>query len=221
MSTAAPKQFLHLQASDSTLINNLHHLMRNFSVSEAELSRRTHIPQPTLHKILSGKTSDPRMSTLKSLATFFNIPLDALCTTNIQKSEKAKHHAISIPVISWSECTRLPDFINEISPNNWENWIVINPINQSNMFALVSKPSMEARFPRSTMLIIDPKLYPSDGDLAVVLYPSTHEATLRGVSFDGPQKLLLPITPNAAPDTLDDSIQIIGTVVQSRFSYQK
>ena len=59
---------------------NIRRMMNQFKVTEAEVSRRTHVPQPTIHKILSGKTTDPRASTLKSLADYFKISIDELVT---------------------------------------------------------------------------------------------------------------------------------------------
>src|SRR3990167_5290128 len=83
------------------LIINLRSLMKNVGLNEAELSRRTDIPQATLHKILAGKTEDPRASTLKTLSDFFGISIDELLSGNpIATSEKsAATSAQSIPVI--------------------------------------------------------------------------------------------------------------------------
>ena len=57
---------------------NLYKQMQKYGISEAELARRTHIPQPTLHKILAGKTEDPRFSTMQQLAAFFDLTVDEL-----------------------------------------------------------------------------------------------------------------------------------------------
>ena len=69
------KKFKHQQPSDDIVIRNLQELMHAKDISEAELSRQTSIPPATIHKILSGKTSDPRISTLKTLADFFQVTL--------------------------------------------------------------------------------------------------------------------------------------------------
>ena len=65
----------------SWLVNNIKRLMMAKGLNEAKLAKRTNIPQPTLHKILSGKTEDPRVSTLKLLAEFFNVSLVAIIYT--------------------------------------------------------------------------------------------------------------------------------------------
>lgn len=218
---SAIKKFIHQQATDDLLITNLQRLMEAHTISEAELSRRTQIPQPTLHKILSGKTCDPRISTLKALAECFGVSLDALYTNNVLAYQEMQMQpsGISIPIISWEECLKGPDFMKKLSPSNWERWAVIEYTDSQGMFGLISKPSMEPRFPRGSLLIADANFYPNDGDLAIVQYPNTAEATLREVSIDGPNKFLAPLKEGLPADVWDNAIKILGTVTQSRFSY--
>lgn len=46
--------------------------------SLSSLARRTGVNQPTLHKIMSGETEDPRLSTMLALATFFDVSVEEL-----------------------------------------------------------------------------------------------------------------------------------------------
>ena len=200
------------------LIKNLRKLMQKEQVSEAELSRRTQIPQATLHKILSGKTEDPRFSTLKILSDFFRVSIEILMTGNdIQRGESGT--AIqSIPVISWKECIKAASFMKELTPENWGSWVVTEFI-APDAYALSTKPSFAPRFPKNTILFIDPNIKPEDGDHVVVLYPNTDEATLREFSLDGPTQLLLPINPNCETVKMSKNIKILGVLIKSSFSY--
>ncbi|WP_423063634.1 LexA family protein [Candidiatus Paracoxiella cheracis] len=207
------------QKSGEVFINNLHHLMLENSITEAELARRTKIPQPTLHKILTGKTADPRVSTLQSLANYFGLTVDELFT-GLEIAKRTQTNTQSIPIISWSDSIQGLSLLNKLSPSNWDEWIVTESI-AKNAFGLESKPSMEPRFPKKTILIIDPSTCSKDGDLVIVHYPNTEEATLRELSIDGPNQMLLPIKPNLPTDKLTDDFKILGVVVQSRFSYGK
>lgn len=197
----------------------LHHLMQLKNVNEAELARQTSLPQPTIHKILSGKTSDPRMSTLKTIANYFQLTLDDLYSGDVLFKTNISTAGKSIPIISWEDCTKQKHVTTSLSATNWEKWILIDHAN-GGTYGLITKPSMESRFPRKTVLIIDIDVKPIDGDLIVVQYPDTLEATLREISIDGPNKVLLSTNPTSAQDKLDINIKIIGTVIQSRFSYQ-
>src|SRR3990167_6691657 len=202
------------------LVVNLRALMRKANLNEAKLSRATRIPQATVHKILAGKTEDPRASTLKTLSDFFGISIDELLSGNpVASSEKnAVATAQSIPIISWKECIHATQFVSSLTPSNWEKWVVSEFLSK-HAYALSSKPSMTPRFPKDTILFIDPDIAPKDGDYVVVLYADTDEATLREFSIDGPTKLLLPLNPNGDLTKLDKSVKIVGVLVKSSFAY--
>ncbi|MCL9782145.1 helix-turn-helix domain-containing protein [Vibrio sp. S4M6] len=210
------KLYLNRDVNDSLVIN-IRRLMQNNDVSEAKLSRYTGIPQSTLHKLLTGETLDPRISTLQSLASHFHVTVDEL----IDKKEKVQPKTQAIPIISWSDSIHnLSMLWKNISVESYERWVVVEPTSELS-FALLSKPSMEPRFPKETVFIVNPEVEAIDGDIIVVHYPDTQEATLRVLSIDGPNRLLLPINTNSSPDPLQESIRMLGVVVQSRFSYNK
>lgn len=200
---------------------HLYEQMQRYGINEAELARRTHIPQPTLHKILAGKTEDPRYSTLQQLAAFFNLTVDELVSGIKYNKPKSTNKVNSVPIISWRDCLKGQDFINSLSIREWREWISVESVeNTSNsVFGITSTASSEPHFPRGTILIIDPQIMPKDGDLVIVHYKNAEEATLRELSIDGPNKLLLPINPNFDKDIFDKSKKILGVVMEYRFSY--
>lgn len=205
---------------DDALIHNLRVLMQKIHLNEASLSRKTNIPQATLHKILAGKTEDPRASTLKTLADFFNISIDELLTGTPPHKETSNTNVNvqSIPIISWEDCIQAKDFISKLTASNWDDWAVTEYLSK-HAFALHSKSCLLPRFPKNTILFINPDSTPEDGDLVLVIYKNTSIATLRELSIDGPTQLLLPINPNTETTKLDKDIKILGLLVKSSFSY--
>jgi len=217
--TSHQKQYSPISPND-TLIENLRHFMTTEKIHEAELCRQTSIPQPTLHKILTGKTADPRMSTLQMLAHYFGVTLDALYENHALKNHYGALTGKPIPIISWSECIQFRGFIKNLSASNWEHWVIVDSHHNESLFALKSKASMEPRFPRGTVFIVDAKIAPKDGDLVIVHYPDTKECALRELSIDGRDELLLSLNGHGKSERLMKSIRIVGVVVQSRFTYQ-
>jgi SOS-response transcriptional repressor LexA len=207
--------------SADDLTNILRRLMYERGITEAELARRTNIPQPTLHKILSGKTGDPRASTLKSLADFFGVTIDMLLTgsaSSTPSTPSSSANTQSIAVISWSDCIEASSLIRTLNSTNWDHWITTEHPS-TNAFALSSKPSMEPRFPKGSTLIIDPNITPEDGDLIVVHFPGTNEATLRELSIDGPVNQLVPLSKNTPAEAFTPEIKELGVLVKSIFKF--
>lgn len=210
----------NINSSDENqiLVRNIKKLMDAENITEVELARRAEIPQPTLHKILSGGTSNPRILTIKLLANYFNVAIDDLYENNILEiEEKPKTHYI--PIVSWSDCIKGEAYIQSLSSSNWQTWI-ITEIPGESIYALTSKPCMEPQFPKKTILIVNPEITPIDGDLIVAYYKGTETATVRELSIDGPDKTLTPLNQKKNnPDFLDENIIFLGVIVQTRFSY--
>lgn len=53
-------------------------LMTQEGISQSALSRATGVPQPTINRILSQVTQDPRRDSMARLATYFGVPIDSL-----------------------------------------------------------------------------------------------------------------------------------------------
>jgi SOS-response transcriptional repressor LexA len=166
-------------------------------------------------------TNDPRASTLKALAIFFDISIDELLNgINVMQPYNNTSNTQAIAAISWTDCIHANDFLKTLTPANWNHWVVTEFISNS-AYALISKPSMEPRFPKGTILVIDPTVLAEDGRIVIVHYPNTDEATLRELSVDGPTKLLLPINANLTITPLQHDIKILGVLVKSIFSFQQ
>lgn len=58
--------------------NILVSLLEQAHLNEAELARRTNLPKATINRITSGRTPDPRSSTLIPIAEYFHISVDQL-----------------------------------------------------------------------------------------------------------------------------------------------
>lgn len=204
-------------------------LMTAQGITEAELARRTQIPQATLHKILAGKTSDPRASTLKTLAEYFSVSVDAIigCCHIIHHevrepeasyADDKAQLAYRIPLISWDIALKTPEFTDKLSAQDWQEWVMVEFMPQG-LYALSSKTSMTARFPKGSILIVDSNAKPSDGDALIVHYPDTDEATLREFLSDEPQQFLRPYGRPGDCHPLSADIQLLGSVIQSQYRF--
>jgi len=68
----------------SYLKENLDALLKKRNMSATALSQATGVPQPTIHRILSGVSKDPRTDTIQPLADYFNVPVETLRSTYLE-----------------------------------------------------------------------------------------------------------------------------------------
>lgn len=221
VNTLTTKALVQTEASEDIFIKNLQRLIQINKLTEAALSRKTGIAQPTLHKILTGKTNDPRLSTLKMLAKYFCTTIDRLSCRQIIDTDIMIPQGGVIPILSWSKCTNgLNQDTNKFNENQQ---YMFYEENAKCKFALISKHCMESRFPLGTILIINRAQEASDGDFVIVHYPNTKEATIRKIHIDGPDQILLTLNGDISKQIEDVNLSkfIIGTLIQTRFNYKQ
>lgn len=117
-------------------------LMEDRKISEAELSRLTQLSPATIHRLIYGMT-DPRLSTLRAIASFFKIRIEQLIgdypipsVTQIcnENSDKIFFSTpILIPFIDWDQMPSHINHIGELTMSNWAHWhATTNAMNDSN-----------------------------------------------------------------------------------------
>ena len=201
------------------LAKNLKSLMSQANMKSPELAKKLGIPYNTIHRILTGTTTDPKFSTLNSIANYFNVSLDALITSKTPNIEEVNstNNIRSVPILSWDMLTS-DNCLDEINPENWALWHpipFIDPNSLSNKtFAIKSKVSMQPRFPTSTIFIVDPETKPVDGDLVILRIENNKGISMRELIIDPPYSNLKSILPNIKDLALDASHhKIIGVVI--------
>lgn len=191
-------------------------LLASRQMNVSELARRIHLPQPTIHRLLTGKTEDPKLSTLTFIADYFSITLDQLLGCDTSVSNAAEKKPSLIPVIAWHDAIDSENTLENGTPETW----IPTESHSTSSFALISKKSMEPIFHAGSMLLIDTKTTPCDGDIVIVHYSNTNEATVRKLVSDGPTQELCSLFDHTVRDKLTKTISVIGVVMEARCLYK-
>lgn len=208
-----------IDRSDAQIIaGNIRSLMKALNVSDSHLARTLGVSVMTIRRVVSGETEDPRISTLSLIANYFNISVDSLLENsdmpiNLMKKQKP----FFVPIIDW-ESLENSYFNQKIDFSNWKNWYpLVNSESlhlDQNAFALVSKISMQPRYPKGTLLIIKPNEIPLDNDIVLVKTLKTKDLSLRELIIDSPKWILHPIIVGSELIFYNkDEYDIIGVVV--------
>lgn len=207
------------QSSSLKLAEKISSLLQIHQISEINLARELNISLMTIRRLVSGETTDPRISTLKMIADYFNIPIETLLedASELPLGKLKQEITQFIPVIDWQTASKITS-IKEVDKQTLKEWQLITFGNHYSVteeaFALESRPSMYLRFPNGTLFIIEPTIEPIDGDLVLVKIKKNGELSLREISIDPPEWKLHPIVPGSQSLLYSKKeYQIVGVVV--------
>jgi len=214
--------------SDTTnyIANNLATLLKLNHLTVNQLAQHIGLPMMTVRRLISGETEDPRISTLKLLANYFDLTVDHLINhdqRHLVSMKKTKSYLI--PKLNWDT---LPETLNnhEWISSDFNEWQSISLDDSFHIgqhaFALESRPSMFPRFPKGTVFIIDPSTTPTDGDVILIKIKHSNTYTLRELIIDPPDWHLSPLVSDShAMSFSKDEHEIAGVCLLSILYHPK
>lgn len=197
------------------LAENLRTLLDSRNLNPNQLGQVLGIPTMTIRRILSGETTDPRISTVKTISDFFNISVDKMidedATTLFSKSLDVSK-PVFVPILDWKSAGESNSNVN-MDLTNWKEWQPLSLAEGDTIgrkaFALESRPTMYPRFPQGSILIIDPDLVPKDGDIVLIKLKKDNELTLRELKIDPPQWQLHSLVLDSNDLIFDENEHVI------------
>lgn len=207
------------QPNEAHLAENLCTLLKNHNLNATSLAQKLDIPMMTIRRLLSGETTDPRISTLKLIADHFHISIDDLITTGnspaFQSLKRTKAHLV--PILDWETAEKMVSF-EGLNLSQWKEWQSISLSEEETIsesaFALESRPSMYPRFPQGTIFIVDPHVTATDGDIVLVKIKKNNELTLRELHIDPPEwQLHSVISDSNTLQYLKREHEIVGIIL--------
>lgn len=202
----------------SELAKVLNTMLKKLDISVSELSRQTGIGQPVIHRLATGNSANPTLSTLRPIAEFFKISLSQLVgdapLPDLNKNNYS--NLISIPLVSMQE-------INQPNPepiySNPNSTVLTNvTISKYGFASLLEDSSMEPKFPAKTLVIIDPNVPYQNKDYVMVAISGKQQAIFKQILLNGDDNLLKPLNPDFPIIHLSPNDRILGTMIQARIT---
>ncbi len=214
---------------ESNLKIILNALMKAKQIKAAELARQVNLPQPTIHRIVTGATPTPHLSSMKPLANYFNITIDQLRGfepipgMNINLAQAAAdepyHH---VPLLTWEQVINWQADLNTPTDQNHQTVMTDHP-NGANAFALImDDASMSPQVPQNSTIIIDPNKTPKDRSLILFHMANHSRAMLRQLVINGNDRLLRAASPELLHSGLykmKENDKYLGMVVQLKYDF--
>jgi SOS-response transcriptional repressor LexA len=212
-------------AEDVLKISNiLTMLLSESRLSEAELSRKIGVPRATVNRLISGRTPDPRASTLEAIAEHFQITIDQLLGKRPLLNESNQRVKVSerkvVPIINWKDAKNWRQTVNLLNLSNHADWVTIDFSDNNELLGLIfSGDSMSPQFQENTLLIFDVGVTAKNRDFVIAHIGHSDEILFRQIIIEGKYMLLKAVNPIFPSIKLGDEDKIIGTLVQSRKNY--
>lgn len=196
----------------------LKRLMAEQKIRVTELARRVNLPQPTVHRIVTGICEHPHLSSLKPLADFFSITVEQL---KGHEPLGALETVTRVPLLEWGEIHAWLD--KEKVPMDTPKVITDAKVSAKAFALKVKDAAMDPVFPIHSVLIVDPDRPPKDRSFVVALLHNYFEPIFRQLLMNAGENYLKPLSPDLEcykMIKIIDNDKIIGTVIQAKRDWE-
>ncbi len=211
-----------------TLDAILSRLMFQKKMRAMDLARALDIPQPTIHRIATGKSTTPHASTLEPVAKYFNITVDQLTGKAPLQDANSWVNALlpantqiarQIPLLQWDEL-KDADFSKPVQS---KHHIVSAPDFPEAAFAVkMNDSSMSPTFVDTDILILNPHKKIKDRGYYLAKLGKSQQCVFRQLLIDVDQQYLKPLHPDLnafSMRLLTDQDQILAGLIEVRKDY--
>lgn len=200
---------MSIRKTRDSLILNLKRLVEETAISLPELSKFTQLPNSTIYSIISGTSSDPRLSTLLSLATFFNVTLSQLIgETPLNGLEH------NVPLLSWNDLDPKNGIEFTITTNT--KYISTHYETKNPLFGLNIGSEISYLYKEKSIVIIEASSDFKNGDTVLISINQT-SPVIKRIILDGPNSYLEALSGSIPLQKYDkDSSLIFGIIRETR-----
>lgn len=197
-----------------TLSETLEKLMDG--MSESSLAIKVNLPKATINRLLSGRTPDPRASTLLPIAQYFGISVEQLLG-NLPLSNalpiksltnKISTNTVQLPLVSLADLSVIKkiEYTVQVELNSHDSLFVTQ----------VDTNAMFPKFPKNSFLLVSTDTPPESGHYVISQIADKNACVFRQFEMDGEDKMLVPINQSYPAITMTKSDKIIGVVIESK-----
>lgn len=205
--------------TSSFLSKNLEFLLKKNGLSSSQLSNDSGIDKPIISRILSGKTTNPQVETLKPIADFFNVTIDQLIGSEINLDKKhgivVPINRMLVPVIEWKH---IPYWLDIKDTYNPSKTIDAKISSSQDSFALtISDDKFEPKFSIHNIIIVDPTLTPKNRDYILTKSNVNDELTIEQVIIENNKTFLKTVCIQFEMREISKPI-CFGVITESHFN---
>ncbi|RWU18089.1 peptidase S24 [Pseudomonas alkylphenolica] len=191
--------------------NRIAKRMHELGMSGGELARKSGVPQPTIHRILTGTSASPRQENVEKIARVLGVTTEWLwkgegsptlvtsLQSNIEAGPKVRGF---VPLISWVQAGAWCEMQEPFELENVESWLPCAVSHSSTTFALrvrglsMFNPHERRSFRDGDIIFVDPAKDYENGSLVIAKLADSKEATFKQLVLEGDRQFLKPLNPS-------------------------
>ncbi len=186
---------------------NISLLMEHFNIrNESQLAKLVRMPQTTVNKLITGVSSDPRVSTLTPIIEHFKISLDTLLSDNpifTQTSASQQSHLL-IPVVTIDELVDIHPNLNSLKSNNWPQWYPIPKQSSLSYYVIQLTPKqLLPPFQDASIVVVKNESKLPQTGYCLLKHLDSDKVSLKKVFFDDSRQWLLALETGLPPTEYD------------------
>lgn len=196
-------------AKKMQIARNISKLMQEFNVDDKRLSDATGVSAATIKKMRLGQSPNPTVETLVPLAKFFDVSVSQLIgEISLDDNNNDKKN---IPLLSWRDIET-----KDIKALSVLSHVLLETNEPENCFATqVLSDKYQSPFNKDTILIINTKTSPNDGDYILCQFNNQLEIC-QIISQLGQKHIVSMVSGMQTPTKLDSLEKYIGTIIETR-----
>lgn len=200
---------------------NIQLLMDRSGINPTELARRVDIPQPTIQRILSNKSNNPRSATLIPIAKYFGVSLPQLKSNNLFGVMTPKEWN-QVPILSWNNIEKWINNPTQLIDNELKIIPTSFSITNKAFAVRIDDWHSSPQFPKNTLLLFDPGTKAKDSCYVLVHLSNHKEILFRQLIIDVTDYFIKPLNPDLGGrlTEIKKNDRILGTLFEARFYYQ-
>jgi len=191
--------------------------MHEMNLSEGELGRRSGVPQPTIHRIVTNAVASPRHQNVEKIAKALKVSSNWLWKGGDQSDQgtkqingaAAEEHNVEpgptikgyVPLISWVQAGAWCEITDVKTLDDAELWLPCAASHSNQSYALrVRGLSMFNQHERRSfrdgdIIFVDPAKEAENGSLVIAKLVDSQEATFKQLVMEGSRRFLKPLNP--------------------------
>ncbi|MCS4333682.1 S24 family peptidase [Klebsiella variicola] len=162
------------------LIANINYLMNQKGIANVtELAKQTRIPQPTMHRLLSGDVKEPKYALLKQVAEFFKLSVQDLVETDLSRSAGSQPvepvrvgtlRFTEVPIVGGAQLGNGGHWTNMQYPVGFGDGYISWPTRDPDAYALrCTGDSMKPRIKDGEYVVVEPNHQYLPGDEVLIV----------------------------------------------------